>query len=126
MMLEQTLNEFGRRMGLPGLTLGAGGLAALDVQHMGRLHLERYDRGTETELLIYLARAVPAHDRDIAGRILELTHYRHPRSFALSAGIHNDQALVLIRLPERQVTVSNVEKAVLLLAESMDRIIRRD
>ena len=40
-MLEQELNEFGRRMGLPALTFNSDGLAALDVERMGRLHLEK-------------------------------------------------------------------------------------
>ena len=40
-MLEQELNEFGRRMGLPGLSFSPSGLAALDVERMGRLHLEK-------------------------------------------------------------------------------------
>ena len=87
-MLEQELNEFGRRMGLPGLSFSPDGLAALDVERMGRLHLEKGGKPGAEELLVYLARPCPAHDREAPERALELCHYRHPRPFPLSAGVH--------------------------------------
>lgn len=120
-MLEQELSEFGRRMGLPGLTFGPGGLAALDVEHMGRLHLEKSEQRGATELLIYLARPCPAHDREVPERALALCHYRYPRPFPLSAGMHGDQLIMLTRLAEREATAANMEKAVLLLADAMNK-----
>ncbi len=118
-MLERELSEFGRRMGLQELAFGQNGLVALDVERLGRLHLEKNERAGRTELLVYLARPCPAHDRQAPERALALCHYRHPRPFPLSAGVHGDQAIVLTRLPEREATAANLEKAVLLLADAM-------
>lgn len=120
-MLEQELNEFGRRMGLPGLSFGTDGLAALDVERMGRLHLEKSGKPGAEELLAYLARPCPAHDREALERALDLCHYRHPRIFPLSAGMHGDRIIMLTRLPEREATAANMEKAVLLLADIMNK-----
>ena len=120
-MLEQELNEFGRRMGLPGLRFSPDGLAALDVERMGRLHLEKSGTPGAEELLVYLSRACPAHDREAPERALSLCHYRHPRPFPLSAGMHGEQLIMLTRLQERDVTAANLEKTVLFLADAMNQ-----
>lgn len=123
-MLEQELNEFSRRMGLPGLSFSPDGLAALDVERMGRLHLEKGGKPGAEELLVYLARPCPAHDREAPERALELCHYRHPRPFPLSAGVHGDQLIMLTRLPEREATAAGMEKAVLMLADVMNKALQ--
>lgn len=121
-MLERELNEFGRRMGLPGLNFGPDGLVALDVERMGRLHLERGGRAGAEELLLYLSRPFPAHDGEAPERALTLCHYRYPRPFPLSAGIHGEQLIMLTRLTERETTAANMEKAVLMLADAMNKV----
>ena len=123
-MLEQELNEFGRRKGLPGLSFSPSGLAALDVERMGRLHLEKSGKPGAEELLVYLARPCPAHDREAPERALALCHYRHPRPFPLSAGMHGDQLIMLTRLQEREVTAANLEKTALFLADAMNNVIQ--
>ena len=57
-MIEREIAEFGRRMGMPAFSLSPAGLAALDVERLGRLHLELAESAGERELLVYLARAV--------------------------------------------------------------------
>lgn len=123
-MLEQELNEFGRRMGLAGLSFSPDGLAALDVERMGRLHLEKNGKPGAEELLVYLARPCPTHDREAPERALSLCHYRYPRPFPLSAGMHGDQLIMLTRLREREVTAANLEKAALFLADAMNNVIQ--
>ena len=54
-MLEQEINEFGRRLGLPGLELSAEGLAALDIENVGKLTLERGEGDAEGDILMVLA-----------------------------------------------------------------------
>ncbi len=121
-MLEGELAEFGRRMGLPGLSFNDGGPVVLDVEGMGRLYLEK--RETGGELLVYLTRPCPAHDTDAPARALALCHYRHARPFTLSGGLYREELIVLIRLDERESTAARIEQAVLLLAETMNAVIR--
>ena len=123
-MLEQEIAEFGRRMGLPSLALDANGLVALQVEGMGQLHLEkRVDNGA-VELLLYLARPCPAHAATVPERALALCHYRHAHALPLSAGMYKEQLLLLTRLDERESTAASMEKAVLLLADIMNTIMR--
>ena len=70
-MIEREIAEFGRRMGMPAFSLSPAGLAALDVERLGRLHLELAENAGERELLVYLARAVPEYDVKAPRRVLE-------------------------------------------------------
>ena len=64
-MIEREIADFGRRMGMPAFSLSLAGLAALDVERLGRLHLELAENAGERELLVYLARAVPEKSMDM-------------------------------------------------------------
>lgn len=131
-MLEQEIAEFGRRMGLPSLALDQRGLAALDVEHMGRLHLERAEparrprgsAGGDPALLVYLAAPCPPHDQEAPARVLELCHYRHGHPMPLAGGVHRDQYILLTRLTERETTAASLENAVKFLAAMLEKVAR--
>lgn len=119
-MLDHELDALWKRMGLPPLRFSPQGLIALDIDTMGRLHFERQQRHGEEELLLYLARPCPAHDRTLPERALALCHYHHARAFPLTAGMRGDTLILLTRLPERQATAARIETAVMELAQAMD------
>lgn len=121
-MLDRELGEFGRRMGLPGLAFNGNGLAALDVSRVGRLHFEKCSSAGEPELLLYLARESPPHDRGLPERALAECHHGRPRPYPLTAGMAGDRLILLTRLPERQATAAEMEKAALFLKERMDHL----
>ena len=116
-MIEREIAEFGRRMGMPAFSLSPAGLAALDVERLGRLHLELAENAGERELLVYLARAVPEHD------VKERCHYRHADPMPLSGGLHKGHIILLTRFPERQATAAGIEKAVQFLGGVMDAVV---
>ena len=107
-MIEREIAEFGRRMGMPAFSLSPAGLAALDVERLGRLHLELAENAGERELLVYLARAVPEHDVKAPRRVLERCHYRHADPMPLSGGLHKGHIILLTRFPERQATAAGI------------------
>ncbi|MDY0273954.1 MAG: type III secretion chaperone SycN [Desulfomicrobium sp.] len=120
-MLDREIAEFGRRMGLPQLALPESGVAALDVDKLGRLYLER---GQDTqELLVYLAFPVPAHDSMVLRRALELCSYAHAHPWPLSAGVHAGQLVLLVRLHEREVTAASLENAIHFLSQVLERVL---
>ena len=122
-MIERELAEFGRRMGMPSLAFSAQGIAALDIENMGRLYLER---NTENplipELLLYLVLPVPAYDRQAPRRILELCHYKHAHPMPLHGGMHAGQIVLLTRFPEQDVNAARIEMAALFLRSMMERV----
>ena len=121
-MLDAALNDFGKRMGLPALAFSAEGLAALDVQDLGRLYFERSHGDAGEELLIYLARDIPGYDDGMVGRALALCHYRHNTPFALSAGLRGDTLLLLTRVPAKQASAAMLENATLQLIQSLKTV----
>ncbi|WCB48221.1 type III secretion chaperone SycN [Nitratidesulfovibrio vulgaris] len=116
-MLQDTIAAFARRMGMTGFVPSAGGLAAFDIDGVGRLFVEPSD----DMLLVYLARAVPAHETHLPRRLLDLSHYRHAWPLPLQGGMHGGQAVVLTRLDGRTATAVDVENAAVLLAGVLDR-----
>ena len=124
-MIEREITEFGRRMGMPDFSLSERGLAALDVERLGRLHLERgperpgrHDR----ELLIYLTRPVPDYDAKAPRRVLARCPYRPAAPLPLSGGVHDGRIVLLTRFPEREATAAGIEQAVRFLAAIMDKV----
>ena len=114
-MIDHELAEFGRRMGMHGLTFPSSGIIALDVDGLGRLHLERRD--DEDELLVYVTHSLPVHDREAPRRVLELCDYRKGLPVVLTGGVYNDQIMLLIRLPQRELTAGLLEAHIRILGE---------
>ena len=122
-MIEREIAEFGRRMGMPSFALAADGLAALDVEGLGRLYLERGpDDAPERELLVYVALPVPDYDAGAPRRVLEACHYRHAHPLPLAGGLHKGNIVLITRLPESRATTADIEKAVLFLGAIRDQI----
>lgn len=118
-MLDREIAEFGRRMGMPGFALAGNGVAALDIERLGRVYFER----GEGELLMYLAVSVPAHDVQAPRRALELCGYRHAHPMPLCAGVHAGNAVLLTRVDERSVTAAVLENAIVFLGQMQARIV---
>lgn len=119
-MIEREIAEFGRRMGMPGFALNSQGVAALDVEGMGRLFLEQ----SEHELLVYLALPCPAYDHEAPRRILRLCHYKNAHPLPLTGGFFSNKYLLLTRLSERAVTAAAIENAAQFLAEIMGKAVQ--
>ncbi len=123
MLLQSAVEEFGQRLGMPALAVENEGVTALDISGVGRLYLEISSKSGHEELLAYLTRPVPPHDRNVARRALDYCHYRHAWPLPLWAGMHKDNLVVLTRFSEREATGQALENAAIFLAESLNRIL---
>lgn len=117
-MIDHEIAEFGRRMGMPGLTFPSSGIIALDVEGLGRLHIERKD--DEDEVLVYITRTLPSYDKEAPRRVLELCDYRQGLPFVLAGGVYDDRLMLLVRLPQREFTAGVLEADIRIL-ESLVR-----
>ena len=120
MALEHEIEQLGKRMGIAELALSAEGMMAFDVDGIGRVFLERKPE----ELLIYLARSAPLHDRGIAERILAVCHHRNAHPVPLSGGVHKGLAILLTRMAERRASTAFLENTVNYLAQQMNTVFR--
>ena len=121
MALEHEIARFGQRMGIANLTLSPGGIMALDVAGMGGVYFER----NQEDLLVYLARPAPPHDHGIPRRILAACHHSKGHPAPLSGGMHKGQAILLIRVAERNITTASLENTVKYLTQQMDSVFQK-
>lgn len=124
-MIRQQVTEFGRRLGMPSLELDNNGMAALDVERIGRLCLELQesaDRQREPSLLVYIIVPSPSHDNTLPAKVLDMCHYRHGHLLPLVGGIHKEQLMLLTRLGERETSAAQIETAAHFLASMMAKL----
>ncbi|UQZ90966.1 type III secretion chaperone SycN [Deltaproteobacteria bacterium Smac51] len=117
-MFEREISEFGLRMGLGDLALSPPeGRLALDVEGLGRLHLEVAERD---EVLVYLAAPLAAHDHETLPRALARCHYDEGFAPQLYCGFEDGQLMLMSRLSASEITAPALER----LAEALFRTMR--
>jgi type III secretion system chaperone SycN len=121
MQHEHVIAEFGRRMGLPSLTMEPDKPVQLHMESMGSLFIEE----AGNEILLYLGRDFPAHDREAPRRALALCHYGQARPFPVYAGLYKDTTLIfLTRFSKKTFSLQGLEQAVPVLSRLLDEALR--
>ena len=102
--MNAVIGDFGRAAGLDGLALNARGAAALRFENGSALRLEY----AGAELL--MAMTLPAAD---VKRLLALSHPKARYGFRIRAGIlaKTHEAVIAVRIAERDVTLPHVSRA---------------
>ena len=114
---EHVIAEFGRRMGLPSLAVEPDKPAQLHIEGVGSLFIEQAGE----EILLYLARGFPSHDREAPRRALALCRPDLPRPFPVYAGLYKSNTLVfLTRFTQKTFSLQGLEQAVPVLARLLD------
>jgi len=114
---EYVIAEFGRRMGLESLALERDKPAHLHLDGLGSLFIEEAGE----DILLYLARDFPPHDRDVPRRALALCRPGLPRPFPVYAGLYKSNTLMfLTRFTPKTFSLQGLEQAVPFLARLLD------
>ena len=122
-MFTHAIAQFGQRVHLPGLALSSEGVAALELQGLGRLYLEEGCENARRELLIYMCRPLPPHAAQCRRQALLLCAPAHNHPLPLTAGARGDQLLLLTRLTVPQATGAALENAVRFLTRMAEHIL---
>jgi len=123
MSYTHVIAEFGRRINLPDLVLEPGKPVQLHIRGMGTLFIE----SAEEEILLYLARAFPAHQHEAPRRALALCRPGLARPFPVCAGLYKGTTLLfLARFPLAQFSVQSLEQAVPVLSGLLDQALDPD
>ena len=121
-MLDLEINEFGRRLGLPGLALDDNGRAGVRFDVIGMLTLEAGEGSEEDVLRVVLA--VPVEPSDAAVRYdaaLRRVSWRSALPYSVSTALFRDQLIWSVRLPARSVTAAALENALRFLLDEAAR-----
>lgn len=113
--LNTTLTAFGRNLGLSDFEWPlALGVAAFAFENRGTLHIEA--RGDA--LLMYMIKQLNPHQitAQLLANALRLCHYRHQWQYTVQVALYAETQLVfLVRLPQAQATLPELEQALALL-----------
>ena len=122
-MIDFELNEFGRRLGMPGLELNENAAAGVTIEGLGVLTLERVEtpEGQE-ELLVTLARPIESTEAARFGALLERLDWRRHPAFAFSAGLFRDRLILSTRLNESAVTARMLENVLRALSDELGQV----
>ena len=105
--MQDTLEEFGRQLGLPALRLSDSGVAQLDLQAGGMLAIEPSPGGEE--VLVYLGRPLGFEGAAVLRSALEHAHHDAAHPVAVQVGVRGSgpEALLLVvaRIPVAEFTV---------------------
>jgi type III secretion system chaperone SycN len=121
--LGDTLDEFGRQMGLPAWQLNDRGVAQLELQAGGLLGVEPAGGG-RAELLVYLGRPLGFGGDTLLRRALARAHHGSALPMPVQVAVRGDGPdallLVLLRVPEREFSVQALGRAVEYLGRWWD------
>lgn len=117
-MLDYELDAFGKRLGLPTLSLNDNGLAVVAMDGIGTLTLQMGEGATDNRLLVMLA--VPVEPTDSANRYyaaLERVNWRSGLPHPLSVALFRDNLIWTVRLTDTAITAAGLENILRFLMD---------
>lgn len=119
-MLSQTIEEFGRRLGLASLALNGRGTAALRLGDLGTFTLEAQG----DELWATLSRPA-SHEEERLKSLLEAVGWRRRPPFPVHAALFREQFLLSARFPAETVTAAEIEGALRFMSGTLSKALAR-
>jgi type III secretion system chaperone SycN len=116
--VDDAVQAFGRGMGVERMVLPETGSLEIAFERRGSFYLERAGE----DLLLYLRRTYAYASPQLLRRALEACHWRQNRPFVVRIGMRDDDLVLLIRLPPREITLDRLERALAYLTEMHDQL----
>jgi type III secretion system chaperone SycN len=109
--VDETMREFGRRMGLESLVWDEHRQVHFELDGGGMMGIEADGNGNSPHYLVY--RSAPlGHDASIRrARALSVTDYRRGMPWTIQAGEHDGMLLLAARISERLLSPSMLDEA---------------
>ncbi len=120
--MAQIIDDFGRRIGVPGLALDENGRLRMAMKDGTGIGLLQVNAGGSREIVVY--RSCPlaylsAHTFRLA---LRLADFRQPNPWPVQVGINQRELVLAMRLPGRAFSTSSLGHSLSRLAEIIDTL----
>jgi len=126
-MIDETVGEFGRSLGMSDLRLRDDGGIVLGIERIGILAIEMIGERQE-EVALSLSREIDRPDENACRRALELSHYRNPSRWPVHAALAGGGNLVFtLQMETHDFMLSNIHEAIEVLTrlqDAMDTFVR--
>lgn len=113
--IDETLADFGRRLGLAHLDCGAHGVAQLALAGGGLIAIEPVTRGDAEEVLVYVGRRAGHDAPRLLRQALIKAHHGQAGSLPVQVAMRGQgpdaMLLALLRLPAREFTPQRLDRA---------------
>lgn len=106
-LLQETIAEFGRSMGMDHLRLSEEGRVVLTVQDIGTLALETAGPRRE-DVLVSLSRPMPRTLENRPLALLGATHYNRRAKAPLQVGVFRDILVLAVVVPAGDLTLPTI------------------
>lgn len=124
--VNDTLAEFGQRMGLPALAFGSYGVAQLESDTGNLLAVEPVRRGNTDEVLVYLGRPLGFQAPRAIRAALAKAHYTEAGALDVQIATRGQGSqtvlFALTRIAEREFTPQSLERALDYLEQWLDTL----
>lgn len=117
--IDETLEEFGRSIGVGPLRAGPDGGVSLNMGEEGRLS---FQIGADEVLVMFARSLAPGSQLTLKLRALELCHRKHGWALPVRAGLSRDRLVFFCRLPAREFHLPMLEQALELLTRLHDQL----
>lgn len=125
--VDDTLAEFGRMAGLPGLALDASGVVQLSLGAGAILGIHPVLASEPREIVVFMGRPVGLEKDRLMRQALSLAHFHNAPALPVQVALRGDgpEALLLaaVRLSERQFTLPSLTRAIDFLNAWLDKVI---
>lgn len=113
-IIEETLSEFGRSMGMSELRLRDNASAVLSVQSIGTLAFDVAGR-TQDSVIISLAKPLPQGKPVDERRLLSLLHYRSRPRLPMQGGTLKGHLILAVVVRQEEFTLLRINEVIQLL-----------
>lgn len=124
--VDDTLAEFGRMTGLPGLTLDASGVVQLSLGSGAILGIHPVQTDDRSEIVVFMGRPAGLEKDRLLRQALLLAHFRNAPALPVQVALRGEgpDALLLaaVRLSERQFTLPSLTHAIDFLMAWLDKV----
>lgn len=124
--INDTLADFGRRLGIEQLDCGTHGVAQLALAGGGLIAIEPVQRGAAEEVLVYVGRRAGHDAPRLLRQALIQAHHRHAGNLPIQVATRGQGPdtllLALLRLPAREFTPQSLDHAFDTLNRWLDEL----
>lgn len=117
-MLTETIEEFGRGLGLPELAMNDAGAVQLTIGGVGTLLLELQGE----ELWVTLSRQAE-HQAERLADLMRAVHWRRHPAYGLHAGFFRDRLVLTAQTNAQTVTAQDLDRILRLMNETLSTAI---
>jgi type III secretion system chaperone SycN len=116
-VIEETVTEFGRSLGLDELMLAESGGVALEIDNIGVLGFDTAGPGGDA-VVVSLSRPLPPGRSGRWSDVLARTHYRERLRAPLQAGVWGDQLIFAVVLGTGDFSLSRISEVMRVLDDA--------